>query len=100
MHLGIAFISVLVGAFICLPLFKYMYKAVSANAPEFDKGYKVVKNRDATDDFFYAHGSRDQTVNTFAAYNLVVLMLPLIPSCFVAVPVYFIFSWLYAAVST
>ncbi len=73
-----------------------MYKAVVTNAPDFDSGYKEVKNRDATDDFIHANGSKDQTVNTFVAYNLVVLILPLVPSCFIAVPLYFFFSWLYA----
>lgn len=96
MNTGIALISVIAGVLICSPLFKYMYKAVVTNAPDFDSGYKEVKNRDATDDFFHANGSKDQTVNTFAAYNLVVLLLPLVPSCFIAVPLYFFFSWLYA----
>ncbi|WP_010558595.1 hypothetical protein [Pseudoalteromonas spongiae] len=99
MNIGIALISVITGALICSPLFKYMYKAVVTNAPDFDSGYKEVKNRDATDDFIHANGSKDQTVNTFVAYNLVVLMLPLVPSCFIAVPLYFFFSWLYAFIS-
>ena len=84
----------LVGCFVCYPLFKYMYNAVFKNAPEFDKGYSKVIKRDATDDFISAQGSRDSTVNTFVFANVVVLILPLIPACFVAVPVYLILNWL------
>jgi hypothetical protein len=95
MNYWILLASVLIGCLVCLPLFKYLFKAVVQNAPEFDEGYSKVKHRDATEDFITAHGSRDTTVNSFAFYNLIVLLLPLIPACFVAVPVYFIIEWLF-----
>ena len=70
MNIGIALISVITGALICSPLFKYMYKAVVTNAPDFDSGYKEVKNRDATDDFIHANGSKDQTVKHICRIQL------------------------------
>ena len=88
-------VSVLIGCVICWPLFRFMYKAVTQNAPEFDQGYSKVVKRDATEDFFNAHGSRDSTVNSFVFANIIVLLLPLIPACFVAVPFYFLIRWLY-----
>ena len=95
MNYWILFISVLIGCAICAPLFRYLFNAVSENAPEFDKGYNKVVNRDATDDFLYGNGSRDATVNSFAFYNLIVLLLPFIPVSFIAIPTYFIIEWLY-----
>ncbi len=95
MNYSILFASLLIGCLICLPLFRYLFNAVFQNAPEFDKGYSKVKNRDATEDFFTAHGSRDTTVNSFAFYNLIVLLLPLIPACFAAVPIYFLIEWMF-----
>lgn len=92
--------SILIGCVICYPLFKYMYKAVFSNAPEFDGGYKKVLKRDATEDFVRTHGSRDSTVNSFVFANVFVLLLPLIPSCFIAVPVYFFITWLSVIIST
>ena len=66
-----------------------MYKVIVTNGPDFDNGYKQVKKRDAKNDLTFGHGSKDQTVNTFAAYNLVVFLLPLIPSLLLAIPIYF-----------
>ncbi len=71
-----------------------MFNDVFNNAPEFDKGYSKVLNRDATEDFVRATGSRDNTVNSFVFANLIVLLLPLIPASFVAVPVYFFTVWI------
>lgn len=72
-----------------------MFKAVFQNAPDFEEGYMKVKGRDVTKDFWIAGGSRDTTVNSFVFYNLIVLLLPLVPACFVAVPIYFLLEWLY-----
>ncbi len=94
------FSSILIGCGVCYPLFKYMYNAVFSNAPDFDGGYKKVVKRDATDDFIRAHGSRDSTVNSFVFANVFVLLLPLIPACFVAVPIYFALSWAIGVIST
>ncbi|MDU0352847.1 hypothetical protein RS130_01945 [Paraglaciecola aquimarina] len=95
MNFWLALISILVGCAICSPLFKYMFKAISSNAPEFDAGYKKVVKRDATEDFVSGYGSRDTTVNQFAAANFVVLLIPFIPACFIAVPIYCLLNWLY-----
>ena len=100
MNSWIIFSSVLIGCAVCYPLFKYMYKAVFSNAPEFDGGYKKVIKRDASDDFIVASGSGDTTVNSFVFANIFVLLLPIIPSCFVAVPVYFFITWLFSGIST
>ena len=72
-----------------------MYKAVFQNAPDFDQGYKEVKGSDATEDFITASGSSDTAVNSFVFYNFIVLLLPFIPACFIAVPIYFLLEWLY-----
>ncbi len=100
MNHWIIYSSILIGCCVCYPLFKYMYKAVFSNAPDFDNGYKKVVKRDATEDFIIAGGTRDHTVNSFVFANIFVLLLPLIPACFVAVPVYFIITWAVGVIST
>jgi hypothetical protein len=95
MNVWLIFVSVLLGCLVCLPLFRYMLKAISSNAPEFGAGYKKVEKRDATEDFLFASGSRDTTVNQFAWANFIVLLIPFIPASFVAVPIYFLLNWLY-----
>lgn len=76
-----------------------MYKAITHNAPEFDQGYSKQFKKDATQDFLRAQGTRDSTVNSFVYANFAVLALPLIPSCFVAVPIYFLLRWLFQLIT-
>jgi hypothetical protein len=84
-------ISFLIGCLVCLPLFKYVFQAAFNNAPEFDAGHKKEEGRSAANEFINGSG---ETVNSFVFANIVMLLLPLIPTSFVALPIYFLLVWL------
>ncbi len=107
MNYWILIVSVLIGCAIYWPFFKYMYRVVKQNKLEFAKGYKQEFKSDFKEYFtgpeeitretLYPKGSalRDETMHTFFYANLVVLLLPLIPAGFIAVPLYFLINWLF-----
>lgn len=102
MNYWILFASVLVGCLICMPMFTKMYKAIIENKPEFEKGYKSEFNRDSNEDFindklggYFVRGSEDAFVNRYEIVKFVALAIPVIPSCLLAVPIYFLLLWVY-----
>ena len=107
MNYWILIASVLIGCVICLPFFKYMYKVVKQNSPEFAKGYNNEFKRDFKEDLYGTGGIlfrkgyhlQSETMETFLYANLVVLLLPLIPAGFIAVPLYFLIRWLFQMIA-
>ncbi|WP_218398575.1 hypothetical protein [Alteromonas lipotrueae] len=93
-------VSLCAGCLICKPLFVYLFKAVSGNAAELDKGFNSVYPSDSA----YKKGPTlkgdemrhepESVVESAGMAMFVVLLLPLIPSTFLAIGIYFALTFL------
>mgnify|MGYP001144769942 CR=1 FL=1 len=95
MDYRVMFVSFLIGFVTCFPLIKYLFKAVLVTDSEFEREYEKETDNNMINDFLFSYGFNETTVNTYAKAIIVVILLPIIPISFVAVPVYFLIQWLF-----
>lgn len=95
MDYRVMFVSLLVGFIVCFPIIKYLIKAVLVTDSEFEKEYEKETGNNMINDFLFSYGFNETTVNAYAKAIIVVILLPIIPISFIAVPVYFLILWLF-----
>ncbi|MEC8418720.1 MAG: hypothetical protein VXZ36_12960 [Pseudomonadota bacterium] len=101
MNYGLLLVSFLIGCLVCLPIFKMFLNAALKNQPEFEKGYTKELNSDANEDFvrgklggYAVRDAGDSVVDRLTVTKIVMLLIPLLPACVIALPVYLGLQWL------
>jgi hypothetical protein len=95
MDYRVMLVSFLVGFVTCIPIIKYLFKAVWVTDSEFEKEYEKETGNNMINDFLFSYGFNETTINAYAKAIIVVILLPIIPITFVALPVYFLIQWLF-----